>query len=180
MLGGIESLRASGNFASPRESGRGRGEAAGAGVGRVGPEVPAGLRGRRAKRGGRGARPRERARLPRSLALAAAGRGNRTVTGVATPGFHGRVKPIGALAPPLGATPAAPGLYWPRRRQIFFERRCHIPGRGPVARCVDGTRTCCGLACGRLFRCVACTGGDRHGNRGAFRRVHRRLGENDF
>ena len=50
--GRIANLRASGKFASPRESGRGRGEAAGAGAGRVGPEVPAGLRGRRAKRGG--------------------------------------------------------------------------------------------------------------------------------
>jgi hypothetical protein len=118
-----ERARASGNFASPRESGRGRGEAAGAGVGCVGPEVPAGLRGRRAKRGGRGERPaRESASAPLPHPLpaaagrgnrtvtgvatplpsplpAAAGRGNRTVTGVATPGFHGRVKPFGDYNP---------------------------------------------------------------------------------
>ena len=94
MVGGIESLRASGNFASPRESGRGRGEAAEAGVGRVGPEVPAGLRGRRAKRGGRGARPRERALLPLSLALSPLSRGEGIgqCPGVATAGFHGWAK----------------------------------------------------------------------------------------
>jgi hypothetical protein len=53
MLAGIESLRASGKFASPREAGRGR----------------------RAKRGGRGAWPSERARLPLSLTLSPLSRG---------------------------------------------------------------------------------------------------------
>ncbi len=84
MLGGIESLRASGKFASPREAGRGR----------------------RAKRGGRGARPRARARLPLSLALSPLSRGEGIgqCPGVATPGFHGRVKPFGALVRPLSPT----------------------------------------------------------------------------
>jgi len=73
MLGRIESLRASGDFASPRAAGEGAAKPRGAGVGREGPEVPAGLRGRRAKRGGRGARPR--AGLPLSLALSPLSRG---------------------------------------------------------------------------------------------------------
>jgi hypothetical protein len=78
MLGGIEGLRASGILASPREAGRGR----------------------RAKRGGRGARPRERAWLPLSLTLSPLSRGEGIgqCPGVATPEFHGRVKPFGALA----------------------------------------------------------------------------------
>jgi hypothetical protein len=75
MLGRIESVRASGNFASPRAAGEGAAKPRGAGVGREGPEVPTGLRGRRAKRGGRGARPREIARLPLSLALSPLSRG---------------------------------------------------------------------------------------------------------
>ena len=45
--------RGSGHMASPAQR-RGRGEAAGAGAGREGPEVPAGLRGRRPQVGGRG------------------------------------------------------------------------------------------------------------------------------
>jgi hypothetical protein len=45
--------RGSGHIASPAQR-RGRGEAAGAGAGREGPEVPAGLRGRRPAVGGRG------------------------------------------------------------------------------------------------------------------------------
>jgi hypothetical protein len=75
MVGGIESLRASGEFASP----------------------PAGLRGRRAKRGGRKARPREKVRLPLSLALSPLSRGEGIGQrpSVATPGFHGWIKPFG-------------------------------------------------------------------------------------
>ena len=77
MLGGIESLRAAGNFASS----------------------PAGLRGRRAKRGGRGARPRARGGLPLALALSPLSRGEgiRQCPGVAAPGFHGKSKPFDAL-----------------------------------------------------------------------------------
>ena len=80
MVGEIESLRASGNFASPRESGesvwefrlapRERGERPG-----ISPRPARAGRGRRAKRGGRGARLRERALLPLSLALSPLPRG---------------------------------------------------------------------------------------------------------
>ena len=61
--------------------------------------MPAGLRGRRAKRGGRWVRPRERARLPLSLALSSLSRGEGIgqCPGVATSGFHGRVKLFGVL-----------------------------------------------------------------------------------
>ena len=97
MLGGIESLRASGKFASPREAGRGR----------------------RAKRGGRGARPRARARLPLSLALSPLSRGEGIgqCPGVATPGFHGRVKPFGALDSQRPAVIVAPMQKWSEARE---------------------------------------------------------------
>jgi hypothetical protein len=101
MAGGIESLRASGNFASPRESG----------------ERPT-----REARRERGSAARESVSAPLPSPLpAAAGRGNRTVTDVATPGFHGRVKPFGALA----------GGRLDRRALVFQEQFVHSLGESP-------------------------------------------------
>ena len=90
MLGGIESLRASGIFASPREAGEGAAKPRGWGQGVKDPKCLR-LRGRRAKRGGRGARPCERAHLPLSPTLSPLSRGEGIGQrpGVATAGFHG-------------------------------------------------------------------------------------------
>ena len=62
------------------QRGRGRGEAAGAGAGREGPEVPAGLRGSHAERGGEGRQfsrrgPLTRRAPPVGLSPASRGRG---------------------------------------------------------------------------------------------------------
>ena len=54
---------------APRPEERGRGEAAGAGVGREGPEVPAGLRGRRRLRRRVRVRPSMGLELPSSLSM---------------------------------------------------------------------------------------------------------------
>ncbi len=95
MLGGIESLRASGKFASPREAGRPTREA-------------------RRERG-----TAARARLPLSLALSPLSRGEGIgqCPGVATPGFHGRVKPFGALDSQRPAVIVAPMQKWSEARE---------------------------------------------------------------
>ena len=88
-------------MASPRAAGEGAAKPLGWGQGVKNPKCLR-LRGRRAKRGGRGAPPRERARLPLSLTLSPLSRGEGIgeCRGVATPGFHGRGNPYGALEPP--------------------------------------------------------------------------------
>jgi hypothetical protein len=80
-----------------RESGRGRGEAAGVGVGCGGPEVPRAERPTREARRVRGSGARKCAGPLPSPLPAFAGRGNWIRLGVASLGFHGKVKPFGCL-----------------------------------------------------------------------------------
>jgi hypothetical protein len=87
-------------------------------------------RGRRAKRGGRGVRPRERARLPLSLALSPLPRGEGIghCSDITTPRFYGPVTPVRALARRgIGREFVQVGLPVSQARVLALQNVVHVP-----------------------------------------------------